>query len=105
MNERGGELIADAETSRNIRMKNPALIEEMKSYSPKMSQRAEGTLQDGNSTDLQKTLEETNRNNRMMAGVLQQLSEQGVQVNWGYRDSRNVGDQMKKMNRIKDDIG
>jgi len=41
----------------------------------------------------------------MMAGVLQQLSEQGLQVNWGYRDSRNVGEQMEKMNRIKKDIG
>ena len=104
INETGGELIVDSATTNNIRMKDPGVFDLIKSY--QVPQRAEGNLRSqGGDGNLQRTLEETNRNNRMMAGVLQQLSEQGLQVNWGYRDSRNVGEQMEKMNRIKKDIG
>jgi hypothetical protein len=75
INEEGGELIVDAATTDNIRMKDPGVIDLIKSY--QVPQHAEGTLPENSpgGGNFQQSIDEMNRNMAMMNRNQQVLNE------------------------------
>lgn len=102
------EIVIDTQTTKSIRMNHPELLDAINEM--RVPQRAEGnyTAMDNTATGnsrLEQTLHEANENNNRFAAIIQQMMDRGIPVRWGYNDSRNVNDQISKMNSIKEDIG
>jgi hypothetical protein len=105
----GPELVVDGRTVRNIRMVDPWIFERINQL--RVPQHAEGNYPLAVQTpgpdysELKESIDRANRNQELMAGIIKTLIDRGVRVNWDYNDSRNVNEQIGKLNRIKEDIG
>jgi len=104
INEQGGELIADAATTKNVQMNAPELIDQLKSY--QVPQRAEGTLKETKGTtnnDMSKQLKRSEQSNRQLAAAVNRLIDEGIQARYGDDEIRNIRDKSNEFDKIERD--
>jgi hypothetical protein len=102
INEHGGELFADAATTRNIQMNAPELIDAIKAH--QVPQRADGNVPERTgSGGITEEIRKSRETNKMLAATLNRLLDEPIRAVYDDDEVRNIRERSVEFDKIERD--